>query len=1086
MDSKNRSSDPIAHLPSASEESSAIAKITRPFLSRTVHRDRLFSLLDQGRAKPLIWLSSPAGSGKTTLAASYLEERGLSCLWYQVDEGDADIATFFYYMGLAAQKASPSDMQPLPVLTPEYVQALAAFSQRFFEALCQRLKSPLFIVLDNYQNVPDDSPLHALIAAGIDALPTGITLLVCSRGGPPPPFARLCANNAMAKIGWEDLRLTFEEFQAVVRSHKHPRMDENLQQQLYSRTQGWVAGLVLILESARRGEPEQQSRGHYLPEEMFDYFACELFRNLDAKTREVLLKSAFLPRMTSQAAKELSGRSDAGQILTGLSRANCFTERRFLAEVIYQFHPLFREYLLHEGETVLARDTRDTLARKAAVLLAADGQAEDAAALLVKTEHWEDLIGLVLGNAQALIMQGRNKTLEEWINRIPKPYFDHSPWLFYWLGYCRLPVNPAEARACFINALRRFEENKDRSGAFLSWAGIVTAINFEWDAFESLDAWIAWMENALRENSGFSSSQIEASVAVGMAIALWSRQPDHADFSHWIDRALTLTRGDYGNPLYIQIRMHAIWFATIKGEGTQVAFFIDELEQSTQNSIVSPFYDIQIKTIKTLACFINQSQADQGLEEVRQGHDMIEKSGLLAVGYQLYVCGVYCAFNKGDLNLAGEFLQRARTGVSETCRNGLAHYYFLTAWRELIAGHVTKAFERAGLALRLTLESGVVVSEFAARFLMSQIFLVKRQYGKALEQLDRAKRINERIGSAILLNRSLLAESDIAFETGNEADGLRFLSQALAIGREKEFISLFCYWRPQALARLYAIALQHGVETAYVKRLIRELQLPPTDLINDSWPYPLKIFTLGRFEIVRDGQPLGFAGKVPKKPLELLKVLIAFGGREVAEERIANALWPDAEGDAAHRSFESALYRLRQLLGVDNAIQLIGGLISINPKFCWVDALALQQVVQELENVWKLEGPCSKAESLLEKSMALYGGHFLAGDGWQPWAVTLRERLRDRLAGVVTIFGRQAEDEGHIEQAIGYYEKGLELDELAEEFYERLMACHHRLGRTAKALSIYQRCRAALQAGIGIKPSPCIEELHALIRNNQT
>ena len=63
-----------------------------------------------------------AGSGKTALTASYLDNGKFPCLWYRMDEGDGDIATFFYYLGLAAKKASPRKRKPLPLLTPEYLQ----------------------------------------------------------------------------------------------------------------------------------------------------------------------------------------------------------------------------------------------------------------------------------------------------------------------------------------------------------------------------------------------------------------------------------------------------------------------------------------------------------------------------------------------------------------------------------------------------------------------------------------------------------------------------------------------------------------------------------------------------------------------------------------------------------------------------------------------------------------------------------------------------------------------------------------------------------------------------------------------------
>src|SRR4029453_4443322 len=96
-------------------------------------------------------------AGKTTLVASYLESRQLQGYWYQVDSGDADPATFFYYLGLAAGDAMSVKGKPLPLLTPEYLPDLAGFSRRFFRELFSRLPRPAGLVLDNCTDVPDEA-----------------------------------------------------------------------------------------------------------------------------------------------------------------------------------------------------------------------------------------------------------------------------------------------------------------------------------------------------------------------------------------------------------------------------------------------------------------------------------------------------------------------------------------------------------------------------------------------------------------------------------------------------------------------------------------------------------------------------------------------------------------------------------------------------------------------------------------------------------------------------------------------------------------------------------------------------------------
>ena len=76
----------------------------------------------------------------------------------------------------------------------------------------------------------------------------------------------------------------------------------------------------------------------------------------------------------------------------------------------------------------------------------------------------------------------------------------------------------------------------------------------------------------------------------------------------------------------------------------------------------------------------------------------------------------------------------------------------------------------------------------------------------------------------------------------------------------------------------------------------------------------IKIYTLGRFSLISNGKPMKFIKKAQSKPLLMLKALIALGGREVRKEQIADALWPDADGDISVRSFDTTLYRLRKML----------------------------------------------------------------------------------------------------------------------------------------------------------------------------
>jgi DNA-binding SARP family transcriptional activator len=76
----------------------------------------------------------------------------------------------------------------------------------------------------------------------------------------------------------------------------------------------------------------------------------------------------------------------------------------------------------------------------------------------------------------------------------------------------------------------------------------------------------------------------------------------------------------------------------------------------------------------------------------------------------------------------------------------------------------------------------------------------------------------------------------------------------------------------------------------------------------------LRIYTLGRFSLLKGDVSLHSGNKAQKKPIDLLKALIAFGGRDIRRESLSDALWPDADGFSANNSLSTTLQRLRKLV----------------------------------------------------------------------------------------------------------------------------------------------------------------------------
>jgi DNA-binding SARP family transcriptional activator len=237
---------------------------------------------------------------------------------------------------------------------------------------------------------------------------------------------------------------------------------------------------------------------------------------------------------------------------------------------------------------------------------------------------------------------------------------------------------------------------------------------------------------------------------------------------------------------------------------------------------------------------------------------------------------------------------------------------------------------------------------------------------------------------------------------------------------------------------------------------------------------PLRVYTLGRFSLVRDGAPLRYARKAPSKPLLLLKVLIASGGRQVGAANLATSLWPDKDGDLAQQSFDITLHRLRKTLGGDGFLLLEDGRLTLNSAQVWVDVWHFERQLGELRRLMgRPAGDTAAAErfdALAGSVLRLYQGHFLSRDDPACWMVSMQERLRSKYIHGLLDFGRYWESRGQLHKAIACYRKGIEVDDLIETFYQRLMHCLGVTGRVPEALAAYRQCRQVLSIVLGLEP----------------
>jgi LuxR family transcriptional regulator, maltose regulon positive regulatory protein len=236
-----------------------------------------------------------------------------------------------------------------------------------------------------------------------------------------------------------------------------------------------------------------------------------------------------------------------------------------------------------------------------------------------------------------------------------------------------------------------------------------------------------------------------------------------------------------------------------------------------------------------------------------------------------------------------------------------------------------------------------------------------------------------------------------------------------------------------------------------------------------------RVQVLGRFRLLTGGAPITVPPRL-RKPQELLQALIAFGGAEVSAGVLIDALWPDSEGDAAYHALESALYRLRQLLGARDAVRMEGGKVSLDTDQLWVDMWEFEEELQRPHD------PAANGIERIRRLRLLYQGHFLQHEAEKPWVLRARQHLRDGLLRAIRDAARECEHAHRWEDAANLYQSGIELDSLNEGLYRGLMLCHQELGDHSEALQAYRRCRELLTRFLGIPPNAKTQALYHSVR----
>lgn len=1062
----------------------ALAKIAPPRLHDVLARTRLFGLLDKAARRPVVWLSGQPGAGKTTLVASYLAARKRPGIWYQVDDSDADPASLIYHLRLAADSSgSGKSASGLPLLTPEYADDVRSFARRFFRDLFAYLGPDAALVLDNFQEAPEGCRLHEIMAEAMQHVPEASNVFIVSRGEPPAAYAPLLASDAIATLDGEALRLTLSETKAIARRRG---VDEDAAvEALHARSHGWAAGLTLLL--ARRPQAAGPAGDDAAELQLvFGYFAQRVFDGATPEHRQALMQLASLPSITLDVGEKLTGLADVGRLLDHYYKRHLFTDRRRVAapavagqapgqtEYVFQFHALFRAFLQFQARAALGSDACRNIAARAGRLLDQAGHWEQALGPLAEGGDWDGYGRVMDAHAEGLLAQGRQQTVIEWLRRMPEGARESDPWLGYWEGRALMPTVPERALRLLQASHARFVAAGDAAGQFACAAAAVQALWYARLGWSEIASWVDRLEPLLSQDVRFPTAEIEVMSYSAVHAALAFCRPAHPALLAMGKKLLELVDEaslDWNQRL--STATHLITWLHNAAEHDLASRLIGRVDAAVEThhaTALNRAFWFVFRAIHD----IRQAKYEESSQRFRRAEEIARREGLVHAEFAaVHFHGLLdVMFRLGAAAQARA--DRLETHPARGSADAEMNFFVLQAMAAQLRGDVVGALAAAQRGLDAIQRVGAAYFQAVFPPLLASAFVDAGQPERA-HAIVAASRAAARGSYLEAIEAQLLLEEAYAALAGGDlalADAR--LAQGLALAANDRtraaYVHRIVARKPQLLVR----ALAAGIETEFVRQLIRRWRVAPPPREPAAWPWPIRVHTLGAFEVLVDDRPIEFGRKAPKKTLALLKAIIARGG-SAPESALIDTFWPDEEGDAATRSLGAAVHRLRSLLGHGDAVVQQGRQLSLDRELVWVDAWAFERGVTTAHDR-------AAAEDGPTQALALYRGAFLAEDEGETWPVVMRERLRGKFIAAVSEHAARLEAEERHEEAIAWYQRGLDADNVVEPFYQGLMRCYHRLDRLPEAVGAYRRLKQMLSVALRLAPSESTEKLYRALR----
>jgi ATP/maltotriose-dependent transcriptional regulator MalT/DNA-binding SARP family transcriptional activator len=1041
----------------------------------TLNRPRLTDALGNQLDRRLLVITGDAGYGKTTLLAQLSQKARLPGVFLSLEPEDSDLVTFYSGLVYGLERLQPGLARRCRGLVErgtDIGQNHRLAMGTLLNELVEKRNEELFIFLDDYHSLSDDSGVHQALDYFIDHLPPDVHLVIASRREPPlPSLPKWRAKRDLAELSRESLKFTEEEIRSLLEQFYNISLSETEIKGLAQKTEGWITGVQLILQAAGRdGCSVRETLDSYLEEhgDMFRYFAGEIFNREKEDLRYFLKRSSVLDVMTPEACRYVLKVKKPEVQLEELVNSNLFVTRTGSGE--YRYHRLFREFLYDQLSDPAERCG---IHARAAEHHEKNGEPAKAIGHYLSADRPREAVRLIGRDRERLINRAQFSLLRSWLDRLAPPVYDEFPWLYAVRAVlCKEQGKLEQAESLYRQAENQLQGkgDKDSSRAYVLYEKSIV-LHRKGESKEALDVLKKALKSCVPGNIDLKTS------ILGFTAQVWLEGLGDANKARTcLNQARKLLKGTSNKmqAVYIEQKQSVLWESIgEKRKAFGIYKGIIEMIGDDYSHLVGSYFHNAAKVALDYGRYDWAGECLNKGRAVCRGYEDIFSESMLEFGYG------YLYLFKGEWDQAQKHLERAHDIFREMSWTrsvciALRQLSRLSRYRgdPDQARHYLELMKQQPLG---PLDRIAVLMEQA----LIEIF--KERYGPARETLDSCKQESIKYFGKMGEIICYLAEAGIQTGLKKPKEADLWFQKAVTLSKDYGFDGLLaCELRASPV--LGRLAQKCTIEKTY---LLTIPSFMPAEVKGQAKEGAgLRVELLGPPKVFKGEKEI--TGGLRRQALQLLCLLAYHGERGLSRDEILQAMWPGVKPKQAVDNFHLVLFEVRQ--GLQKAIGRSHGkaIVKEGGRYRTGPGLPVRTDVRAFEELLagsreaERSGDAGLAKKLLCEALSLKRDEFCQ-DWTEDWVQGISRRLEELHQKVLLKLGALHLRDGEPENSRECYQLAVGREELCEEAYRGLIRIHGGQGDINQAKALFNKLEKALRKELKADPAPETMEIYRTV-----